>query len=468
MAEASAAPSLAFMIVSSSHVAAVNGERPAPGRSDSPEGADWRSPTVVASTPQSSPSLLMRRRSMTTPSAVPWPTRTAPPTAMPVGVVVTRSQPSHVAPPAATRRAKAELIALRRALDDGGREPSLEGHRHDAPERPVTRRGDLPFRIGAHPRLDDRRRPEASVTTPRMDVRLWYRASRPVHPRDVGPGKQDGEAAVNGRERILAALDGEVPDRVPRALAFYHVDVGAPLAPPGAWRDGLVDVEFVSLPPFARGGAPAPSGLAAYEGDSWIGKRRPGGRLRSLWHYRPADPRLPNPLEAVYCLSRIWNAFRSPRASGTVRGPGHGPRQVQDLHAPGWQQAGTFPTWAASCSRRPGGSEASRTSSSICLAARSGPTSCSTGLLSTPGERRGGRAGRHGRACPRRRRRHARRHDDQPGALAGFFRPRMSAIIVRPRRQARPPHPLPQRRRLRRHRRRPGGARGRRHQPAPA
>ena len=40
---------------------------------------------------------------------------------------------------------------------------------------------------------------------------------------------------MNGRERIIAALDGEAPDRVPLALAFYRVD-GQALAPPGEWR----------------------------------------------------------------------------------------------------------------------------------------------------------------------------------------------------------------------------------------
>ena len=48
--------------------------------------------------------------------------------------------------------------------------------------------------------------------------------------------------AMTGRERILAALDGEAPDRPPLALAFFRVD-GAALAPAGAWRDDLVNPE---------------------------------------------------------------------------------------------------------------------------------------------------------------------------------------------------------------------------------
>ena len=44
---------------------------------------------------------------------------------------------------------------------------------------------------------------------------------------------------MSGRDRILAALAGEAPDRPPLALAFYHLD-GASLAPPGEWEDGFV------------------------------------------------------------------------------------------------------------------------------------------------------------------------------------------------------------------------------------
>ena len=52
--------------------------------------------------------------------------------------------------------------------------------------------------------------------------------------------------SMSGRDRILAALDGDAPDRLPLALAFYRVD-GPSLAPAGEWRDELVDVEFAGL-----------------------------------------------------------------------------------------------------------------------------------------------------------------------------------------------------------------------------
>ena len=52
---------------------------------------------------------------------------------------------------------------------------------------------------------------------------------------------------MNERERILAALDGQQPDRVPLALSFFDVD-GAALAPTGPWHPDLVDVGFVAFP----------------------------------------------------------------------------------------------------------------------------------------------------------------------------------------------------------------------------
>ena len=52
--------------------------------------------------------------------------------------------------------------------------------------------------------------------------------------------------SATGRDRILAALDGRVADRAPLALSFFDTDAAA-LAPPGAWRDDLVDVEFAAF-----------------------------------------------------------------------------------------------------------------------------------------------------------------------------------------------------------------------------
>ena len=59
---------------------------------------------------------------------------------------------------------------------------------------------------------------------------------------------------MNARERLLVALDGGEPDRVPRALGFSRVDVQSVV--PQGWRwagderlDPVVDVRFVRFPP---------------------------------------------------------------------------------------------------------------------------------------------------------------------------------------------------------------------------
>ena len=54
---------------------------------------------------------------------------------------------------------------------------------------------------------------------------------------------------MNGRDRVLIALDGGEPDRVPRALSFYRVDIER-LVPAGLYRgdEALVDVNFVDFP----------------------------------------------------------------------------------------------------------------------------------------------------------------------------------------------------------------------------
>ena len=93
---------------------------------------------------------------------------------------------------------------------------------------------------------------------------------------DSGMGRQ----RMNGRERILAALDGQAPDRVPLALSFYHVD-GAALAPPGAWRDDLVDVGFVEFPVSTEEEELRRRALP-YDGDTRLGSAVPGGAIRPL------------------------------------------------------------------------------------------------------------------------------------------------------------------------------------------
>jgi uroporphyrinogen decarboxylase len=144
--------------------------------------------------------------------------------------------------------------------------------------------------------------------------------------------------AMNGRERILAALDGDEPDRIPLALSFYHLD-GASLAPPGAWRDDLVDVAFVSFPVSTEEEELRRRAMP-YDGDTRIGSVSQVARY-ATWGYRPEDLRHGNPLEDAETLADL-EAFPFPEVGGTriVEGVA---RQVHDLHTQGLAAGGNTP-----------------------------------------------------------------------------------------------------------------------------
>ncbi len=143
---------------------------------------------------------------------------------------------------------------------------------------------------------------------------------------------------MTGRERILLALDGREPDRVPLALAFYHLD-GRALAPPGAWRDDLVDVGFVDFPvsdeeeELRRRAMP-------YDGDTRIGSPAQAARY-ALWGYRSEDPEHGNPLERATSLADL-KRFPFPVAGGP-RVVEELARQVDDLHRAGLAAGGNTP-----------------------------------------------------------------------------------------------------------------------------
>jgi uroporphyrinogen decarboxylase len=143
---------------------------------------------------------------------------------------------------------------------------------------------------------------------------------------------------MSGRERVLAALDGREPDRVPLALSFYRVD-GAELAPPGAWRDELVDVEFVRFPvsdeeeELRRRAMP-------YAGDVRIGASWQVARY-GRWGYRPEAPHLANPLELATTLDDL-ERFPFPEVGGP-RVVDALARDVDDIHARGLAAGGNTP-----------------------------------------------------------------------------------------------------------------------------
>ncbi len=143
---------------------------------------------------------------------------------------------------------------------------------------------------------------------------------------------------MTGRERILAALDGRASDRVPLALGFFAVD-GAALAPPGAWREDLVDVAFVEFPISAEE-ADLRRRAQPYEGNTRLGSAGQAARY-AHWSYHPEDPQQRNPLEAARTLGDLerfgFPEVRGPHVAAGLAG------QVAAIHAHGLAAAGNTP-----------------------------------------------------------------------------------------------------------------------------
>lgn len=143
---------------------------------------------------------------------------------------------------------------------------------------------------------------------------------------------------MNGRERVLAALDGEEPDRVPCALSFYRVNTKS-LVPAGQYRDDLVDVEFVEFPlsPEER----ALDRLAEpYAPDTRLGTPSQVATY-ARWQYRPETPAYSSPLAGATSLDDL-RSFPFPDLSMPYQATGVA-QQVQDLHVRGLAAGGNLP-----------------------------------------------------------------------------------------------------------------------------
>lgn len=143
---------------------------------------------------------------------------------------------------------------------------------------------------------------------------------------------------MNARERLLTAMDGGEPDRVPRALNFYRVEIEK-LAPPDQYRDDLVDVQFVKLPP-----SPEEEELhrlaRPFSPDTRLGTLAQVTTY-ARWDYRPQTPDRRNPLARARSLDDLRD-FPFPDVSAPYRLEGLA-RQVQDLHARGLAAGGNLP-----------------------------------------------------------------------------------------------------------------------------
>lgn len=106
---------------------------------------------------------------------------------------------------------------------------------------------------------------------------------------------------MSPRQRLLTALDGGTPDRVPCALAFYHVELER-LVPQSTYGD-LVDVQFIQAPL-----SPEEQVLAqrveSLPFDTRLGT--PGQVLTyTRWDYHPEDPSRRNPLANARTLDDL-------------------------------------------------------------------------------------------------------------------------------------------------------------------
>jgi uroporphyrinogen decarboxylase len=146
------------------------------------------------------------------------------------------------------------------------------------------------------------------------------------------------EDCMDARERLLTALDGGEPDRVPCALGFYHVDTER-LIPQGRNLDGIVSVQFVRFPPSAE--EEKLRRLAQpYRGDTRLGTESQATTYL-YWRYRPEAPDERNPLARARSLDDL-HRFSFPDVSAPYRVKGLA-RQVRELHRRGLAAGGNLP-----------------------------------------------------------------------------------------------------------------------------
>ncbi|MGD9495225.1 MAG: uroporphyrinogen decarboxylase family protein [Armatimonadota bacterium] len=143
---------------------------------------------------------------------------------------------------------------------------------------------------------------------------------------------------MTGRERVLTAMDGERPDRVPRALGFSRVDLQR-LAPPGQYRDDLVDVQFIQFPAVA-GDEELRALLREFPADTRLGTPEQAATY-ARWRYHPEDARSRNPLAQARSLGELRDfVFPDAGVPADVAGLA---AQVTELHGHGLAAGGTLP-----------------------------------------------------------------------------------------------------------------------------
>ena len=143
---------------------------------------------------------------------------------------------------------------------------------------------------------------------------------------------------MSPRERVLTALDGGTPDRVPCALAFYPVHLER-LVPRSLRRANPVDVHFVELP-LSREEKALAERVEKLPYDTRLGS--PGQVFTyRRWGYHPESPDARNPLMHARTLDDL-REFPFPDA-GSARPVDRLHAEVADWHARGPAVGGNLP-----------------------------------------------------------------------------------------------------------------------------
>ncbi|NIV28178.1 MAG: hypothetical protein GWN58_01330, partial [Anaerolineae bacterium] len=135
---------------------------------------------------------------------------------------------------------------------------------------------------------------------------------------------------MDSRERLLLAMDGSEPDRIPCALGFYHVDLDS-LVPEGLDGNHFLDVRFVRFPV-----SPEEEKLRRlarpYDPDTRLGT--PVQMATYIhWDYRPEAPDHRNPLARARSFEDLVE-FPFPDLGTTYDVDGLA-QQVQAIHERG-------------------------------------------------------------------------------------------------------------------------------------
>jgi len=146
------------------------------------------------------------------------------------------------------------------------------------------------------------------------------------------------EVPMDARTRVLTALDGGEPDRVPCALGFSRVTLAA-LLPPEQAQAVTVDVEFVRFPPSPEDETLRQTGRP-FSPDTRLGTSEQIATY-ARWGYQPHDPEQRNPLARAQTLDEL-QSFPFPDVNTPYQVEGLA-EEVAQFHARGLAVGGSLP-----------------------------------------------------------------------------------------------------------------------------